>query len=417
MRLAGKTACLLFLFLFVLISPLYAEPLSEPQPSPEDEESPPVNGLFFFEELFIFDDVFSFDEPPMGEESLLNEEPFPSEETSPGEETPLAEETPPGEETILAEETFPEPQPSPEGEGSPLVHQPSPEGEGSPLEPQPSLTTPEWPDEDSLLADDAFFFEAPPLIFEVPTFEIRSFDAIFPNISGIQRIMAMNHEGYKNSFVKDESPALIPNPDLGIDLLGRIMKKNPSHLIEALAVVPYSERDLDLLDIYNALGRIEAIKDYPVSINGNNFFVFTESTRIESARNRKAIPDPLPSVTLPFSETMFLRLKEVNFGNLFIRGDISISMYGITYSITNFTDVRYFLVPIMRAERFITIIYLEPVKEGILIYSMTGFYMPGFIADRVNLTPNINRRIEIFINWITDGLRKQENAAATDTPQ
>ena len=86
-------------------------------------------------------------------------------------------------------------------------------------------------------------------------------------------------------------------------------------------------------------------------------------------------------------------------------------MYGITYSMTNFAAVRYFLVPIMGVERFITIIYLEPVKEGILIYSMTGFYLPGFIADRVNLTPNINRRIEIFINWITDGLRKQESAA------
>ena len=88
---------------------------------------------------------------------------------------------------------------------------------------------------------------------------------------------------------------------------------------------------------------------------------------------------------------------------------MSISMYGITYSMTNFTDVRYFLVPIKKAERFTTIIYCEPIKEGILFYSMSGFYLPGFIADRVNLTPSINRRIEIFINWITDGLRMQES--------
>jgi hypothetical protein len=306
----------------------------------------------------------------------------------------IAEETLPGEEAILTEEPFMESQPDPNGEGSSPEPQPSPKGEGSP------------PD------DDTFFFEAPPLIYEVPVFEIRSLDAIFPNFSRMQRMMAMSNEGLRRSFVKDEAPVLIPNPDLEIDILGSVMKKKPSHLIEALVVVPYNEKEFDLLDIYNALGRIENIKEYPALMNGNDLYIFTESTRIESARNRKAIPDPLPAVTLPFSDTIYLRLKEINFGNLFIRADISISIYGITYSMTNFTDVRYFLIPIMKAERYTTIIYLEPVKEGILIYSMSGFYLPGFIADRVNLTPNINRRIAIFINWITDGLRQQESAAA-----
>jgi len=419
MRPAGKTACLLFLFLFILISPFYAEPFPDDE-LPPDEELPPLvydEGFLFFEELFIFGETFSFESQP----DLTTPE-SSGEDSPPDEETLLTEEIPPDDEALLTEETFLEPQPSlatPEssGEDSPpgeetLLSEEIPPGD------EVLLSEGTLPGEETLLVeepfldDDAFFFEAPPLIFEVPTFEIRSLDVIFPNFSRRQRRMAMSQEGLKTYFLKDESPMLIPNPDLGIDLLGSVMKKNPSHLIEALVVVPYNEKELDLLDIYNALGRIEKIKEYPSSFNDNDFYVFTESTRIESARNRKTIPDPLPAVTLPFSETMYIRLKEINFGNLFIRTDISISMYGITYSMTNFTDVRYFFLPIMKAERFITIIYLEPVKEGILIYSMTGFYLPGFIADRVNLTPNINRRIEIFINWITDGLREQERIAA-----
>jgi hypothetical protein len=394
MRLARKTVCLLFWF--ILISPLYAQ-----------EDEPQNNGLFFFEELFIFEDAFSFEsllgeetppseetllteEPFSGEETLLSEETFPSEEILPNEETLLTEEILPNEETLLSEEILPSE--------------------------EAILTEETLPSEETLLAeepfidDDDFFFEAPPLIFEVPVFEIRSMDAIFPNLSRIQRMMVMSNEGLRRSFVKDEYPSLIPNPDLEIDILGSVMKKKPSHLIEALAVVPYNEKEFDLLDIYNALGRIENIKDYPASVNGRDLYIFTESTRIESARNRKAVTDPFPAVTLPFSEAIYLRLKEINFGNLFIRADISISMYGITYSMTNFTDVRYYLLPIMKAERFITVIYLEPVKEGILIYSMSGFYLPGFIADRVNLTPNINRRIAIFIKWITDGLKQQVSA-------
>jgi len=260
-------------------------------------------------------------------------------------------------------------------------------------------------------AEDALFFEAPPLIFEVPVYEIRSFDTIFPRFTQRQRIQAMSTTGLRHSFRKDESPVIFPNPSIGINLIDSIMNINPSHLIEALVVVPYRERELDLLDIYNALARIEDIKNYSVPYNGNNFHVFTESTRIVSNRNRRAVSDPVPAAMLPFSETMFLRLKEVNLGNLFLRGEISVSMYGITYSMTNFMDVRYFLIPIVGAERFITILYLEPVKEGVLIYCVSGFYIPGFIADKVNLTPNINRRIQIFINWITAGLRTQESIA------
>jgi len=348
-----KSACLLLLLLF-LVSPLRAQ--EEPQPSPQGEE------------ILADEETLSSEEAPLDEETLLSEEILPDEEALPDEET-LPDE-------IIAEETFIDPQPSPQGEGSPLD-------------------------------DDAFFFEAPPLIFEVPTFETRSFDTIFPGFSRRQRITAMSSTGVRHSFMKDEPPILIPNPELEIDLLDSVMKRNPSHLIEALALVPYDEKEFDLLDIYNALGRVEKIQNFPATVNGNDLYIFTESTRIESARNRRAIPDPLPAVTLPFSQTMYLRLKEINFGNLFIRADISISMYGITYSMTNFTDVRYYLVPIMKAEKYVTMIYLEPVKEGILIYSVSGFYLPGFISDRVNLTPNINRRITIFINWITDGLRAQ----------
>jgi hypothetical protein len=85
------------------------------------------------------------------------------------------------------------------------------------------------------------------------------------------------------------------------------------------------------------------------------------------------------------------------------------SLYGITYSLTNFTDVRYFLIPIMKAEGISIIIYLEPIKEGVLVYSMSGLHIPGFIADRVNITPSINRRISALVSWITDGLRRQES--------
>ena len=411
MRSVGKTTCLFCLF--ILISLFFTRTLSgEEPPSP-----PPGKSLLFLEELFIPENIFSFyealmdDDPDPGEDVLLAETPH-MEEASPSEDSFL------GETALLNEEIFHAEESSPEVK-IPLAEEAPPAAialidDGASPDEEAFTSEEILPDEGVLLAEednfdvDAFFFEAVPLIYETPVFEIRSLNEIFPTLSRIDRATVMNEYGLRRSFVKNESPEIIPNPDLEIDLYSIILQKNPSHIIEALVVVPYKERELDLLDIYNALGRIERIKDQSITYRGGEIYLFTESTRIESARNRKAISDPSPSVTLPFSETMYIRLKEMFLGNLFLRGDLSISIYGITYSMTNFIDVRYLLIPLMKAERFITILYIEPVKEGILIYSMAGFYLPGFIADRITLTPNINRRINIFVNWITEGLRKQE---------
>jgi len=261
--------------------------------------------------------------------------------------------------------------------------------------------------------EDTFFFEAPDLIIEVPVFEPRSFDEIFPSISRSQRRAVLRSTGLRYSFENGGSPMLIPASGSGIDLFGSVMQKNPSHIVEALVVVPYNERELDMLDIYNALGRIENIKDQTIPLrNGENASVFINTTRLESAQNRRPIPDPPPANELPYSETMYLRFTDTFIGSLFFRGDITMSLYGMTYSMTNFRDINYSIFRIMRSERISIIIYLEPINEGILVYSMSGFYLPGFIVNRMNLTPNINHRITVILNWITEGLRIQESEAA-----
>jgi len=395
MNSARKAASfwLLFIFTLVFISPLCAEnSLSEEFPPGEEtsvaaEQLPAEDSLLAEnplpgEEAPLAEDHLPAEEPPSAEDRLLAEEPpsaedhLPAEDPPPAEESPLSEEALPGEESLLAEEFR--------------------------------------SDEDFLLDDESIFFEAPPIIIEAPPFiGPRSFDEIFPGLSRSQKAMAKSNTGLRYSFAKAGSQMLIPNPDSGIDLLSSVMKKKPSHIVEALVLVQYnSKKELDMLDIYNALGKIENIKDQSIPFNGRDIHIFVETTRLESARNRKPVSDPLPADDLPLSDTMYLRFTDAFFGTLFIRGDVSISLYGMTYSMTNFTDVRYSFFPIMKAERVSIIIYLEPVKEGILVYSVSGFYLPGLIANSANLSPNIDRRITIFLNWIIDGLRKQESAAA-----
>ena len=153
--------------------------------------------------------------------------------------------------------------------------------------------------------DDDFLFEAPALIFEVPVFEPRSFYDIFPNLTYYEKYEVLSDYGMRNSFEKTDSPILTPNPDSGIDLLSGIMLKNPSHIIEALILLPYEEKEFDMLDIYNALRRIENIKEQQIPLrDGSAINIFVDTTRLESAQRRRPIPDPPFAKTLPLSETM-----------------------------------------------------------------------------------------------------------------
>jgi hypothetical protein len=298
-------------------------------------------------------------EPLPGEEPVLIDEPLISEEPLHGDELIITDEAPPGMEPLLSGEDF--------------------------------------------FSDEHLLFEAPPLIIK-PGIEPRSFDEIFPHFLKSQKRAAMSKSGLRYSFEKDESPMLLPDPASGIDLLTRVMEKNPSHIIAALVVVPYNEKEVNLLDVYNAMRRISNISDPQISSNGSNINTFVGATRLESAKNRKSIADPSPADILPYSETMYLRLVDQYIGDLYIRADISMDLHGLIYSMTNFRGVSYFIFRIMKAEGFSAFIYFEPVKEGLLVYSMSGLYLPGFIINRVNLTPNMNRRITILTRWITDGL-------------
>ena len=237
--------------------------------------------------------------------------------------------------------------------------------------------------------------------------EPRSFEEIFPNLTQNQKKTALSSDGLKRSFRKNSHPALTPAPNLGIDLAGTVMEKQPSHIIEALVVVPYNGKELDRLDAYNAIGRIKNIKNhfYFNAAENKNIVIFKDTTRLESAQKRNPVPDPPPALRLPSSETVYLRFDDANFGNLYIQGDVSISPYGITYNMTNFVPVRFLVFTIMKAEKFSAVVYIEPVIEGILVYGMSGIDLPGFIAGRLNVSSDIEKRLTVLVNWLTDGLR------------
>ena len=241
------------------------------------------------------------------------------------------------------------------------------------------------------------------------TNSLRSFDELFPSLGESRKKEAFSDEGTIRSVKKNEALEFLPAPGSGIDLYGTVMKTNPAYLAESLLVIPYHGKVFTKLDAYNALGKISDLKGrlYHSSTRDAYVPLFQEATRLENDKSGKTVPDPIvPARELPNTETLFIRLKDINFGNCYYRTDMSVTPFGLTYKITNTKNITYLLFTVLKEEKFTSILYIEPLIDGMLVYSMAAADASDFISNMIDIPSAISKRLSVFLDWIRDGLRK-----------
>ena len=255
-----------------------------------------------------------------------------------------------------------------------------------------------------------FFFPAaanPQTALDSPV--LRSFDDLFPGLADEQKKEVFSEAGFIRSADKNEDLTLHPAAGSGIDLLGNIKGSRPSYLAESLKIVPYpAGKLLNKLDAYNALGRIQNLKGrlYHSFSRKAEVPLFEDAKRIESAESNNPIPDPKPASVLPPSETVFICLKDTNFGNSYYRADFTATAHGVIYNLTNFKNLSYLFFTVMKEGKFNAVLYLEALAEGMLVYSIAGADASDFVAGKVNIPSAISKRLDVFIGWVSDNLLK-----------
>ena len=240
--------------------------------------------------------------------------------------------------------------------------------------------------------------------------QTRSFDEVFPNLNKEIKNSAFNNSGYIKSSQKTSGFVIMgndKNSKLDPQIVNNVLRKNPGYLVESILVIPDSA--VNLLDIYNALGNIRDLggRLYNSFTKNKAVPLFEEATRIKSSKQTNSVPDPAPSKTLPNAETVYIRLKDVNFGNTYYRGDMALVQNGLGYTLTNFRNISYLFVTVMKEEKFIAQLYFEPIKEGILIYSVAGADISDFVASKIDIDSAISKRLNVIISWAADGIRKK----------
>jgi hypothetical protein len=246
------------------------------------------------------------------------------------------------------------------------------------------------------------------IFFVFPLFaQERSFDLIFPGLPDNIRSAALSGEGYIRSSEKSTGlKSLSGTGASAIDpqIAGAIFSKQPGFIVESLLVVP--RQGASLLSVYNALGNIRGLKGrlYNSHTRNKEIPLFEDATRLESEKKNVPIPDPGPASKLPSSETVYIKLKDVNFGNSYYRGEVKIAPYGLRYSLSNYKNISYLFVPVIKEEKFNVQLYFEPIQEGILVYSIAGADVSDFVSSRIDMASAISKRLAVIIAWVAEGI-------------
>ena len=235
---------------------------------------------------------------------------------------------------------------------------------------------------------------------------LRTLDCLFPGLTEEQRSKVFSEEGLIISHRRNQPLTLIPAAGSRINIHNDITRRNPSFLTESLLVIPYSGRTLTNLDVYNALANIRGLQGRLYNSHRRGEVpLFEEATRVANDRRNTPMPDPPPASVLPASETVFIRLRDQNFGNTFYTANLTAGQHGITYSLTNNRNITYLFITVMREGNFNAILYLEPLAEGMLVYSVAGADVSEFASNRISVPSAISKRLAVFVGWVRDGLK------------
>jgi hypothetical protein len=237
----------------------------------------------------------------------------------------------------------------------------------------------------------------------------RSFYDIFPELDETQRADAFSPTGY-NVTAGLSSPSLL-SPLMafsksGIPISAPVLSRNPPFFMESLTIFPYSSRYTGLITVYNALGKVRNLagRVHRSEIPGKDPPVFSEANRVDDAPKPKILPDPPESLRIPPSETIYMRLKDKIFGNTYYQALITGTEDELFYTLTNFKTI-YAVFPIIREDKFIARLYIEPLREGLLIYSIMGVEVSNFYMSTIDVPGVMRKRAQVITDWLLDGLR------------
>ncbi|MDR1219959.1 MAG: hypothetical protein LBK73_10175 [Treponema sp.] len=232
----------------------------------------------------------------------------------------------------------------------------------------------------------------------------RSFADVFPELDEEKTQIALSADGFVTAGKGTALQRIVP---AGREFAVQQAILKNAYITESVSLI--SSQKTTVLTIYNALLNIRDIKGilYHSATKDADVPLFEDATRIKSDKDTSAIPDPPRALATPSTERWYVRLKDANFGNSYYRVDIAANSRAIICTLTNFRDISFLFIPVIKKEKFIAQIYFEPVADGLVIYGVASADVSDFFASKIHVPSAVQKRLEVIERWVIGGLGRE----------
>jgi hypothetical protein len=245
--------------------------------------------------------------------------------------------------------------------------------------------------------------------------QARTFDSLFPGLPPHIKTQALTADGYTNCETDPVELAVTATSNIAGDMFTGIFAAGIaaghfSYISENLYLIPHpGERDVTLRDIYDSLQQVRAMTavKYHSYTRKKWMPLFEEATRIASPGKQTPLPDPVPLPAIPETETLYIKVKDINLGNTVYRSELANTGNALIYTITNHNTSSLFLVTVIKPEDFVSRIYLEPLAEGVLVCCVAHIRVSGFVDRMIDMPSALKKRLDVLVEWALTGLQTE----------
>ncbi|AEJ19615.1 DUF6675 family protein [Gracilinema caldarium] len=249
-----------------------------------------------------------------------------------------------------------------------------------------------------------FFITFAPFLFS----QNRSLADLYPEKSKDSLNILFSEHGFIQTLEKStQKPMFEPLLDTPLYFNNIIQQRKPSFVIESARIISL-KNTVSLQNIFISLSRVRDLagRTYKSSSRGKEVPLFETATRIESPRKPTPLEDPRNTIhdVIPSKQVFYILLKDINFGNSYYKIEMQTYDKGLMFILTNAKTLSYGIIPVIGEDRFISVLYIEPLKEGLLLYNQAGAQVNSIISSQVHMPSAIRKRLDVFIDWLVDGL-------------
>lgn len=218
---------------------------------------------------------------------------------------------------------------------------------------------------------------------------------------------------------KNEGLRFVPETPFTTDTILLVSQMDTNVLSEALYLIPYTEEYDGLnLEMYNMLRHVRKIEDVKYFSHRRDAVVnlFEDVYRTEEPSSRKSIPDDSVDV-IPPEETLYLHMKEVNFGSAHYRMNLESTEGMLKVNLVNTSVIRKF-VKVLDRENMNLQLVIIPVDEGFLIHGICALkvHNKDFIQGKLDTYSAFYRRLYALEVWIYNLLHETEKSPEFGQP-